>query len=76
LYSQGSQTKLNFRHVLAEVALPQLKRKIQVVLFPFASRSFLANNLCFLAKFIEKAMLVVVKMHIQSNLSIVVTWVD
>jgi hypothetical protein len=40
----------------AEVTLPQLQSEIKVALFLFASHSFLANNLRFMVKLIDKAM--------------------
>jgi hypothetical protein len=49
--------------ILVEVALPQLKIEIEVALFLFASRSFLANNFRFMVKLIDKAVIIHVKIH-------------
>jgi hypothetical protein len=46
-----------------EVALPQLKSEIEVALFLFASRSFLANNFRVMVKLIDKAVIIHVKIH-------------
>jgi hypothetical protein len=51
------------RHISAEIALPLLQSEIVVALFPFASRSFLANNLRFKVKVIEKAIVINVKIR-------------
>ena len=45
----------------AEVALPWPQSEINFTLFLFTSHSFLANNLCFMVKLIEKTMLINVK---------------
>jgi hypothetical protein len=47
------------RPISAEIALPWL----QSALFPFASCSFLANNLRFKVKLIDKAIVINVKIH-------------
>jgi hypothetical protein len=51
----------NSRPISAEIALPQLQSEIKVALFLFASRSFLANNLHFMIKLIDKAIVINVK---------------
>ena len=47
----------------AEVALPGLQSEIKAALFLFACHPFLANNLCFMVKQIDKAILINVKIH-------------
>jgi len=49
--------------ILVEVALPQLKSEIEVALFHFASRFFLANNFRFMVKLIDKAVIIHVKIY-------------
>ena len=44
----------NSRPISAEVALPRLQNEIKVALFLFASHSFLAHNLRFMVKLIDK----------------------
>ena len=51
------------RPISAEIALPWLQSEIEVALFPFASCSFLANNLRFKVKLIDKAIVINVKIH-------------
>ena len=60
---RAHQTMRSSRHISAEIALPLLQSEIVVALFPFASRSFLANNLRFKVKVIEKAIVINVKIH-------------
>jgi hypothetical protein len=55
----------NSHPISAKVVLPGLQSEIKVALFLFASRSFLANNLCFMVKLIEKA--IVINVKIQMN---------
>jgi hypothetical protein len=45
----------------AEIVLPRLQSIIKVALFLFISRLFLANNLRFMVKLIEKTILINVK---------------
>ena len=45
------------------IALPQLQSEIKVTLFLFASHSFLANNLRFMVKLIDKAIVINGKIH-------------
>jgi hypothetical protein len=55
------QTRRSGRNSLpisAEVALPRLQSEIKVALFLFSSHSFLANNLHFMVKLIDKAILI------------------
>jgi len=49
--------------LLAEIALPGLQSEIKVTVFPFASRSFHANNLHYMVKLIDKAIVFNVKIH-------------
>jgi hypothetical protein len=49
--------------ILAEIALRRLQSEIIVALFRFASRSLLANNLCFMVKLIDKTIVINVKIH-------------
>jgi hypothetical protein len=51
------------RPISAEIVLPWLQSEIKVALFLFASRSFLSNNLCFMVKVIDKAIVINVKIH-------------
>jgi len=54
------------RPISAEIALSRLQNgqnEIAVALFPFASRSFLANNLRFKVKVIDKAIVINIKIH-------------
>jgi len=63
---RAHQTRRNGRSsrpISAEIALPLLQSEIVVALFPFASHSFLANNLHFKVKVIEKAIVINVKIH-------------
>jgi len=53
----------NCRPVSAEVALPRLQSEIKYALLLFASSSFLTNNLCFMVKLIDKAIVINLKMH-------------
>ena len=50
---------------LYQLKLPSLdsQLEIKVALLLFASRSFLANNLCFMVKLIDKAIVINVKMY-------------
>jgi hypothetical protein len=47
----------------AEIALSWLQSEINVASFLFASRFFLANNLCFMVNLIDKAIVINVKIH-------------
>jgi hypothetical protein len=47
----------------AEVALRRLQSEIKVALFLFASLSFLENNLRFMVKLIDKAIVINGKIH-------------
>jgi hypothetical protein len=49
--------------ISAEIALLWLQSEIKVALFLFASRSFLVNNLSFMVKLIDKAIVINVKIH-------------
>ena len=49
--------------ISAEIALLRLQSEIIVALFLFASRSFLANNLHFKVKVIDKANEINIKIH-------------
>ena len=60
---RAHQTRRSSRHISAEIALPLLQSEIVVALFPFASRSFLANNLRFKVKVIDKGIVINVKIH-------------
>ena len=60
---QTRQSGRNCRPISAEVALPCLQSEIKAVLFWFASRLFLANNLRFLIKLIDKAIVINGKIH-------------
>ena len=51
----------NCRPISAEIALPRLQSEIKVALFLFASISFLANNLHFMVKLIDKAIVINLK---------------
>ena len=55
---QTRRSGRNSRPISAEVALPRLQSKIKVALFLFSSHSFLANNLHFMIKLIDKAILI------------------
>ena len=48
----------NCHPISAEVALLRLKSEIKVALFLFVSHSFLANNLRFMVKLIDKAIVI------------------
>jgi hypothetical protein len=48
----------NSRPISAEVTLFRLQSEIKVALFLFASHSFLANNLRFMVKLIDKAIVI------------------
>jgi hypothetical protein len=48
----------NSRPISAEVTLFRLQSEIKVALFFFASHSFLANNLRFMVKLIDKAIVI------------------
>jgi hypothetical protein len=60
---RAHQTRRRSHPISAEIALPRLQSEIVVALFPFASRSFLANNLRFKVKVIDKAIVINVKIH-------------
>jgi hypothetical protein len=60
---QTRQSGRNSRPISAGITLPQLQSEIKVTLFLFASRSFLANNLRFMVKLIDKAIVINVKIH-------------
>jgi len=49
--------------VLFQLKSPSLDSKAKVALFLFASLSFLANNLCFMVKLIDKAIVLNVKIY-------------
>ena len=51
------------RPMSAEIALSWLQSEINVASFLFASRFFLANNLCFMVNLIDKAIVINVKIH-------------
>jgi len=66
VYVQGSPNQAKWassRPISAEIALPRLQSKIKVTLFLFASRSLLANNLRFMVKVIDKAIVINVKIY-------------
>jgi hypothetical protein len=48
----------NSRPISAEVTLFRLQSEIKVALFLFASHSFLANNLRFMVKLVDKAIVI------------------
>jgi hypothetical protein len=48
----------NSRPISAEIALPRLQSKIKVASFLFASLPFLANNLHFMVKLIDKTIVI------------------
>jgi hypothetical protein len=52
------QTRRNSHPISAGIALPQLQSEIKVALFLFVSHSFLANNLRFMVKLIDKAIVI------------------
>ena len=60
---RAHQTRRSSRPISAEIALPLLQSEIVVALFLFASSSFLANNLHFKIKVIDKAIVINVKIH-------------
>jgi hypothetical protein len=60
---RAHQTRRSSRHISAEIAIPRLQSEIIVALFLFASRSFLANNLRFKVKAIDKEIVINVKIH-------------
>ena len=60
---QTRRSGRNSRPISAKVALPRLQSEIKVALFLFASCSFLANNLRFILKLIDKAIVINVKLH-------------
>ena len=60
---RAHQTRRNSHPISAEVALPQLQSEIKVVQFLFASHSFLANNLRFMVKLIDKTIVIIGKIH-------------
>ena len=57
------QTRRNSHPISAEVVLPQLQSEIKVAQFLFASHSFLANNLRFMVKLIDKTIVINGKIH-------------
>ena len=61
--NRAHQTGRSSRPISAEIALPDSQSEIIVALFPFASRSSLANNLHFKVKVIDKAIVINVKIH-------------
>jgi hypothetical protein len=58
-----SLNQARWAKLLAEIALLGLQSEIKVTLFPFASRSFHANNLHYMVKLIDKAIVFNVKIH-------------
>ena len=60
---QSRRSGRNSRPISAEVALPRLQSEIKVVLFLFASHSFLANNLRFMVKPIVKTIVINGRIH-------------
>jgi hypothetical protein len=59
--SRAHQTRWSGRSshpISAEITLPRLQSEIKVALFLFASRSLLANNLHFMVKVIDKAIVI------------------
>ena len=60
---QTGRSGRNSRPMSAEVALPRLQSEIKAAMFLFGSRSFLANNLYFMVKLIDKAIVISVKIH-------------
>ena len=60
---QTRRSDRNSRPVSSEVALPWLQSEIKVTLFLFASHSFLENNLRFMVKLIDKAIVINGKIH-------------
>ena len=60
---QTRRSGREFRPISAEVALPRLQSEIKVTLFLFASHSFLANNLRFMVKLIDKTIVINGKIH-------------
>jgi hypothetical protein len=66
---QTRQSGQNSHLVAAEVTLPRLQSEINVALFIFESHFFLTNinNLCFMVKFIDKAIVINLKMYINER---------
>jgi hypothetical protein len=60
---QTRRSGRNSHPISTEVALPRLQSEIKVALFLFASYSFLANNLCFIVKPIDKTIVINGKIH-------------
>ena len=60
---RAHRTRRSSRPISAEVALPRLQSEIKVTLFLFASHSFLANNLRFMVKLIDKTIVINGKIH-------------
>ena len=60
---QTRQSEWNFCPISAEITLPWLQSKPKVSLLRFTSPSFLANNLHFMVKLIDKAIVINVKIH-------------
>ena len=64
VHDTAHQTRWSGRNchpISAEIALPRLQSEIKVALFLFASISFLANNLRFMVKLIDKAIVINLK---------------
>ena len=64
---RAHQTRRSSCPISAEIALPLLQSEIVVTLFPFASRSFLANNLRFMVKVISIDKAIVINVKTQKN---------
>ena len=60
---QTRWSRQNSRPISAEIALFWLQSEIKVASFLFASRFFLANNLCFMVNLINKVIVINVKIH-------------
>ena len=67
---QTRRSGRNSHPISTEVTLPQLQSEIKVALFLFASHSFLANNLHFMVKLIDKAIVINGKIHKNKRKSI------
>ena len=60
---QTRQSGRNSRPISADVAIPRIQSEFKVVLFLFASCPFLANNLRFMVKLIDKAFIINVNIN-------------